>query len=251
MTRDKLMDALIEKLNWLFRYYDREEKKFIALGTYEADLAAMAVFDICRRHTQVVMHCMKENPLLFPACTCARAAMESSVKAAWFAFPDEPMEREARFLLHLLEEEKALAQIAKIIPGHAKDAEQIRGFRLAVEAKLPSSVIRPKRMPTFEEMLNERGWEGAYAIYKKLCQFTHAGNHAVRILHGGSLGTMKQIGSEPSSYDWFFPIFTVFQCFFGPSQALIDRYNRVGAEGISSQFKEDVLRLMGQLSPKT
>lgn len=66
---------------------------------YEADVEAVSLFTLVIRHVQGVLAMARSDfSLIPPANTSARAAFETSVRAAWMVNADDPFVREARWL---------------------------------------------------------------------------------------------------------------------------------------------------------
>src|SRR5689334_21244387 len=97
--------------------------------------------------------------------------------------PEDPFEREVRWLAHLREGEDYHRRITEQLSRRGADAsneqnmyEAIRSFRLGVEAKLPPPHLPLPKVPSLWTMLEDIGADEKYLTYRILSQFTH-GTH--------------------------------------------------------------------------
>jgi hypothetical protein len=178
------------------------------IGRYEADVECFNLLRLIIRHVETVAVLASRDLVLLPsAVVVARAAYESTIKLLWLAAPDDPFEREVRWLAHLQTDEdyhrKIASRLAKFGKGEADDnvAETIRQFRIAVAAKLPPGLTPLTQLPNLYQMLESMGEERKYLMYILGCQFTHATHHATGI-YRKNLGTEKVLGEHVTPRDW-------------------------------------------------
>jgi hypothetical protein len=178
------------------------------IGHYEADVECLNLLKLIVRHVEsVTVLALRDLVLLPSAMGIARAAYETTIKLLWMAAPDEPFEREIRWLAHLQSEEdyylKIASQLTKLGHGDAeqKTGETIRRFRNDVAAKLHAGYTPLKQLPNLYQMLESLGEERKYLMYITGCQFAH-GTHYATGLYRKHLGTEKVLGEHIAEKDW-------------------------------------------------
>jgi hypothetical protein len=73
------------------------------IGRYEADVEAGNLLKLVIRHVEGVIALSLNDLVLLPsAMVIARACYEAAIKAMWMATPDDPFDREVRWLAHLV-----------------------------------------------------------------------------------------------------------------------------------------------------
>jgi hypothetical protein len=114
---------------------------------YEAEVEANLMILLSVRDAEGVALLAREGPWMYPAAmVLTRAAYESALRTLWMLQPEDPFERETRYLA-LLEETEKLAQFAareyrqlgaedETVQGHASVAE---AFVSSGRQLLPSS----------------------------------------------------------------------------------------------------------------
>ena len=115
------------------------------LGKFESEVEAMNLFALVVRNIEAITELAKVDLVLAPSANVlARAVFEIAVKAAWMVTPDDPFEREVRWLAHLEEEERMHERIAgKVVrfggaPTHfERQRDSLRTFRTDVVRSLP------------------------------------------------------------------------------------------------------------------
>jgi hypothetical protein len=79
------------------------------LGKYESEDEGILLMNIIIRHVESITHLANYDLVLLPsAFILARSILEASTKIKWMLYPKDPMEREARWLVHLKGEEEYL-----------------------------------------------------------------------------------------------------------------------------------------------
>lgn len=179
------------------------------IGRYEADVESFNLLRLIIRHVEsVVALALRDLVLLPSAMVVARAGYEATIKLLWMAAPDEPFEREVRWLAHLQSEEdyymKMASHLAKAGYGDAeqKIAETIRHFRNDVTAKLPPGYAPLKQLPSLYQMLESLGEERKYLPYIIGCQYVH-GTHKATGIYRKNLGIEKVLGEHIVPRDWW------------------------------------------------
>jgi hypothetical protein len=180
---------------------------------YSSSAEALMLFNLVIRQIEGVLTAARHDLVLLPAAfACARAALETAAKAAWMVDTIDPFQREARWLAHVEEEARVYDRSAKRYSEVGQDASsfaaraiEIRSFRQAVEAKLPSGVSPMKHIPTVDEMLTSLQGKQLYPLYIYLSQFVHGG-HAATALYRRGLGTELHPGEYIESSHWYVPL---------------------------------------------
>jgi hypothetical protein len=178
----------------------------LPLGEYEAHMEADCLFKLAIRQVEGVLELARKDVVLLPpAAVAARAAYETAVKAAWLVNMDDPMDREARWLVHLASEERYLRKAVHRMgqPVRPDDsmllrAERLRSFIEAVDREIPVGVTRLQRTPTFEQMLESIGGTARYVLYMETSQFMHAEHAATWLYRRGGVGTARNSESLSS-----------------------------------------------------
>ena len=179
---------------------------------YESTAEALNLFNLAIRHIEGLLALARDDLVLYrAACACARAAFETSAKAAWMVDTNDPFVREMRWLAHLAEEERVYERAAKRYSDLAHDfggftqhASQLKKFGLAVQARLPSGVKAIAHNPTLDQMLASFDGKQLYPLYIYLSQFVHGG-HAATWIYRKGLGTQRRAGEFIDASDWYVP----------------------------------------------
>jgi len=189
------------------------------LGKWEAALEANNLFNLVIRDIESIVELARVDLVLLPgANVLARAVFEISLKAAWMVQPEDPFQRELRWLAHIEEEarmhERLVPKIARF-GGNPEFYEErgrlLRKFQEAVASKLPTDYLRLPGNPSVEQMLEGVGQRQVYPIYVLLCSFVH-GTHESTWLYRQNLGSLKKHGDFVSSDDWHLPLWTCWRC---------------------------------------
>jgi len=182
-------------------------------GKYESDWEAILLFNLVIRDTEAILTLARTDLVLLSAANViARSVFEIALKAAWIVQPDDPFDREVRWLAHLAEEERMLKAISESAAKRGGDPasfeqkhRQIRDFRMGVARALPTGYSELPGNPSVEQMLENLGQKQTYALYRVLAQHVHGG-HASTWLYRRNLGTLKQLGEFISPVDWQAPL---------------------------------------------
>lgn len=182
-------------------------------GKWEAHVEAMLLLNLAIRDIEAILELAQTDLVLLPAANIlARAVFEIMVKSAWMVQPDDPYQREVRWLVHLEEDARLNEQIATRVGKFGGDARifQERGITLrdfvdGVSAKLPVGYRKPPRNPNVEDMLESIGQKKMYSVYRLLAAYVHGG-HASTWLYRQHLGTNKEIGEFIAPAEWHLPL---------------------------------------------
>jgi hypothetical protein len=186
----------------------------LALGKYEAPVAALLLFNLTIRNVDGVITLARTDLVLLPpALIIARAAFEASVKAAWIMMPADPFERETHWLAHLKSEESYLEREIKEWNALGLDAQaqqhdlnSFKEFQDGVGALLKTRGYNTDMVvPNFRDCLRLLGEERTYGLYTLLCQTAHSTHYGTRHYRSG-LGTKQVIGEFVKPSDWGLPL---------------------------------------------
>lgn len=183
---------------------------------YEADVEANLMIHLTIRDAEGVALLAREGTFMYPAAmVLTRAAYEGALRVLWMLQPDDPFDREARYLAMLKEAERlaevAAREFAEIgaddatVQGHLLVAGGIRGFREGVASKLPTGVTVPRNVPPLKDMIAESGFSARYLLYKFGCQYVHSTNYATGI-YRKHLGDAMEIGEFVQPEMWAEPL---------------------------------------------
>jgi hypothetical protein len=139
------------------------------------------------------------------AAACARSAFEVGAIAAWFLVPDDPFERESRWLGWFKSNERFYTNISndlrslspEVAESFKQTATQYSKWRTGIEARLPGGKVTEK--PAIPNILKELGFLHLYGTYRALSQVTHAEPDATRLVH-----KVEYIPKDPSSKEVIF-----------------------------------------------
>jgi hypothetical protein len=157
-------------------------------GYYEAELDASVRLLLVGRHVESVAVLARDDKRLLPgAITLTRSAYEIALRILWLLQPEQPMEREARWLAAVHEREQSVVKAARRVASLGADpapyqsfAERLQQHRLTIAAKLPAH-IAPPNPPKFADILRDLGEERKYPLYAALSQFSHGTHEATTI----------------------------------------------------------------------
>jgi len=202
----------------------------VHLGKWEAEIEASNLFNLVIRNIEGITELANCDLVLLPAANVlARAVFEIAVKAAWMVQPDDPFQREVRWLAHLTEEARTHDRIAIKVDKFGGDAEFFRSqakllesFRKGVAMRLPAGVAELAGNPSVEAMLESVGQTKVYSVYTLLAAYVH-GTHASTWIYRRNLGTQKELGEFIRPKDWYLPLWTSWKTIQVLGSYLLDR----------------------------
>lgn len=200
-----------------------------APGKWEALDDARSMSNLAVRQIESVAELARIDEVLLPgAWSCARSAYEIGMRLRWLIEPDEPFEREARWLSRIAEEERLHDQVAERLEGAGSDpswfrdrATLLRGFREDVTAKLPLGQNVPG-IPSIEQIALTGSNHASYIRYKQGSQHVH-GTHFATEIYRRNLGTAKEFGELVTSAMWAAPMGLCWITLASAGALLIDR----------------------------
>jgi len=213
----------------------------------------MKLLNLVVRDVEAITELARLDLVLVPAANVlARAVFEIAVKAAWMVTPDDPFDREVRWLAHLEEEERMHDRIAGKVtrlggnPANLeKDRDTIKRFRKDVERVLPAGYSPLPGNPSVEQMLEDIGQKQVYSFYTLLCAYVHGG-HASTSLYRRNLGTFREDGEfiEPGS--WHLALWMSWKNFQVICPYVLERLGATGHDYISDA--QEIESALGRLS---
>jgi hypothetical protein len=160
------------------------------LGRYEADVAAMSLAMLSAKNGWAVHDLGTVSPTYYSACAgCARTAFELGAVASWLLVPDDPFEREGRWLGWLKANERFYAKLSsdlssispEVAEAMSRTAIHHSKWRSAIEAKLPHGKLTER--PAIPEILMELGFPQLYIAYRGMSQVIHAEPDSTALVH--------------------------------------------------------------------
>jgi hypothetical protein len=218
---------------------------------------AWNILKLILRHVKGIITLAENDLVLLPsAMVLARSAFEAAVKSMWMLTPEDPFNREVRWLAHLQSEEdfhrKTADQYAKSgwSEAAAKNRQveaQIRDFRTQVTAMLPSGYCPLPKLPNIYEMLESLSEARKYILYVWGCQYTH-GTHAATGLYRKDLGSEKKFGEFIRLGDWAFCLSVSWTSLMGPGNLFLQRMGGDHRLFPTSELMESVLNALAEIS---
>jgi hypothetical protein len=197
-------------------------------GRYEADVAAAGLALLCLEFAWGSADLARLGlNTLAAAAACARGALETAAKAAWLVAPDEPMDREGRWLGWYRAMERYYSNLATDLSDSAEVAEEMRSrasrygaYRSAVAEKMPDGhEIAPP--PTMDRLFASLDALPLYTLYRTTSQYQHgeplALNSVLRIVDTAadpdrkatifrSVARKIMLGPLETEIDWLVPL---------------------------------------------
>ena len=208
---------------------------------FESHTASVFMMWLLMRQVESVICLARRDLILLPgALPIARTAFETGIKILWMLDPDDPYEREVRWLTYLKTEEDFHRKLGKEI-GNTKhdEAESIRDFRVRIEGLLLNKYKLYKQLPNFRQILQEIGEERKYSLYIMLSQYNHS-THAATSLYRKGIGRSVEVKDITSSGDWKIPLSA---CYFGFASAgcrIIQRWGEDPNKLLSDDLKRKI-----------
>jgi hypothetical protein len=244
------LDALIAAFIDSWKTLPRQDK-------YESGLEAWNLFKLAIRNLEGVIHLARHDLVLLPpALAAARACFECAIKAAWMVNADDHFAREARWLVHLASEERYCKRVADQLAANTRydvtglrmHGQQIRQFRLKVEAVLPKGTERLSTMPTFDRLLEDVGGGPLYPFYIELSQSAHGEHQGTWLYRSGGVGTHNKPGEFIDEGKWFVPLRVCFLSLSQPGRLFLERLGGDPEYFITGKKQQEVEGLIAALS---
>jgi hypothetical protein len=160
------------------------------LGRYEADTTAMCLTRLVVRHASAVHDlCERGIENYASAAACARCAFETGATAAWLTIPEDPFDREGRWVGYFKSHERFYRKLAadfnpfapEIAAELQRTADHHAAWKSAIENKLPSTA-KVVVKPALPEILRELGFLKLYVAYRGISQVVHAEPESIDLI---------------------------------------------------------------------
>lgn len=211
------------------------------LGRYEADVECRNLLVLVIRHSEGFTVLARRDLVSLPsAMVICRAAFETAVKILWMLDPDDPFEREARWLAHLDTEVRFQCKIASHL-GKSDLSEKtnagaiLRQFHSSVAQRLPAGYAVPRQLPNLFEMLKALGEEAKYSVYLVGCQYAHS-THFATGLYRKHQGTMKTHGESIKAEDWWTGFSMIWYALHASGHRFLAKTGGKPADFLSAEF---------------
>jgi hypothetical protein len=220
---------------------------FQQMGQWESEVEAVNLIALSATHgISAAMLARSSTSLLPAAIPLARASMEAGTRALWLLDPDDPFEREARWLVHLEEEVKIQKRLEAAFSKAPTNSASIRDFVDGVRSKLPSDIAVLKQVPKFDEMLKAIGMPEKCSVYAFLSQTVHATHHGTSH-YRQNLGSMKVLGDFASPTDWWLPLSTIWLFLALPVRRLSSRCPALDEDLLPLALQEQFVAAQAEL----
>ena len=172
-------------------------------------LAAVRTPRPSRLHVAVLA---REGVVTYPAAmVLARAAYEGAIRVLWMLKPDDPFDRESRWLVNLRQTARFHEQVGRefeslgfeddVVVDRRSVAATIRKVADGVTAKLPPGIEPTATLPSLKDMVEELDMPERYVPYRLGSQFTHVAGYATGI-YRRNLGTSAVVGEFLEADQW-------------------------------------------------
>lgn len=211
------------------------------LGQWEADVEARNLIQLAACHGGGAATLVWSSASTLPAASVlARSCLDAGVVALWLLQPDDPFDREARWLLQLHSEIRARERIAAFTARHGQQREDaglaaIREFHSAVSARMPPGRHTTGHMPDTRTLLDQLGLPEKYLAHVILSQHVH-GTHYGTASYRRHLGTCKELGEFGTPADWCFVLSICWWFIATPVLKLASRYDIEASSVIADQL---------------
>lgn len=193
------------------------------MGRWESEVEALNLLLLSASFALATAKLARSSVSFLPSAHLnARGAMEAGARALWMLQPDDPFEREGRWLLHLESETSIRSRISKLFSKEQENVGKVADFAAKVRAALPAGTSVPKALPKFDRLLDAVGLPEKYIAYAYLSQTAHATHYGAG-LNRRHLGTDKEFGEFVVAKDWWLPLSIQWWFLAVPMEVLAER----------------------------
>ncbi|MFF7852579.1 DUF5677 domain-containing protein [Streptomyces sp. NPDC007910] len=203
----------------------------VPFGHWEAPAEGKALSHLMVRNLQAALVMARaDEGLAGAAWASTRVVFEHAVRIIWLLYPNDPFERECRWLGFLKDTERFHKLVAEAMendptssggPIHRDRANKMRTFREGVTAKLPTGYA-PQRPPSFEQMLQSVDSAEMYRFYREGSQYVH-GSMWGTALYRTNLGNDAEFGDFTHTVHWVLPLRLCWLSLRNAGRILLDR----------------------------
>lgn len=188
------------------------EQPLVEFRGFEVDCAVPALIEHAILQAKAAGELARLNVAYSPAAaSCARSAMEVGALAAWLSKPNEPHDREGRWLGYF----KSLEEFSRRMANELKNLdpnvprqldETIAKYMKGMCAPRFGKTITLVPRPSMKAMLADLGYEHLYPAYREVCEVIHGGPDTInrhRVFHRSrELPMGFEFGVFPDEMDW-------------------------------------------------
>jgi hypothetical protein len=176
------------------------------LGHWESEVESLNLLLLSANFALATTKLARSSLSFLPSAHLnARGAMEAGARALWMLKPDDPYEREGRWLAHFVSEISIRSRLGNISATEQENAVAAAAFAANVRAALPAGTLVPNSLPKFDKLLDAVGLPEKYVVYALLSQAAHATHYAAG-LYRRHLGTEKSFGEFVAAEEWWLPL---------------------------------------------
>lgn len=217
------------------------------VGKYESEKEAFYLLILIIRNMDGFLLLAKEDLcLIAPAEALARPAFEIAIKILWILAPDDPFEREARWVAHLRGEEETRKKVNQLLISEGKAQrkdnilENVQNFREDITNLLLQKGYKPpEQIPNVREMMKSIGEEKKYKIYVSLCQSTH-GSHIATWNYRRNLGVNEITGEFIDYKDWFLGFKTIWYSLSSAGKRFLEIVGEDAKDWLTPEYEENI-----------
>jgi hypothetical protein len=202
-------------------------------GKWEAIIEAYLMLGLAIRNIEGVITLARVDLVLLPgAMIMARVAFETGVTVRWMLEPEDPFDREMRWLrTHYMRVKfyQDLARKASAMrrdgSAHVHTADYLAGFHDKVFEQLPQryrSRYQPKELPNTSQMLECLGEKDQYLHYMVASQYAH-GTQEATALYRRNLGMNMEIGEFVTPAHWVHPLYLCWHSLLRAGRCFLER----------------------------
>ncbi len=255
-----MCDVLDESIS---RYLKaRDTVPTMTRGVYEADVEAYLMILLILRNIEGVVELARRDLVLVPpAMVISRSAFEVGIKVRWMMDPEDPFEREIRWLALAQDRVKSYKRMGKIAEpvsqSYANDlynsADIADAFFNAIKdelnKKFPGKYQSMKQAPNLRAMLDSLKEENLYIWYIRTSQYTH-GSQIATTLYRKGYGIDKEYGEFVSHDNWFECFYLCWLAFDNAGMIFLERSGGKSHQFISKSFRSKFDQALTRISDK-
>jgi hypothetical protein len=220
-------------LELLLRSFQATSQSITLSPDYESEHEAQRTMFLVARFTKSVIELARVDLAYFPsAMVLGRSALESGLKTEWMMTPDDPLEREGRWMARLEEYRIYIGRMKRRLATSRKDLQWLQDQLDHVQQTYDAALTKfpagftPPAIPNMADLLVQQNVEADYAHYILASQFSHGGLMGTEIYRQELVGDSSPVeGTRPRM--WLYP----FQyCWIGLHDGWVKFLARTGGD---------------------